>query len=62
MKRLKWIIWLRYFLYMYEYGTLKSVNVILWRGEGNEEEWWRDWTKSLYNMCVYGNVTIKQST
>jgi hypothetical protein len=28
MKRLKWIIWLRYFLYMYEYGTLKSVNVI----------------------------------
>jgi hypothetical protein len=32
-------IWLRYFLYMYEYGTLKPTEVILrrgmeWEGEG----------------------------
>jgi hypothetical protein len=25
-------LWLRYFLYMYEYGTLKPVKVILRRG------------------------------
>jgi hypothetical protein len=27
-------MWLMYFLYMYEYGALKSVKVILRRGKG----------------------------
>jgi hypothetical protein len=32
---------LRYFLYMYEYGTLKPVEVILRRGVGEEGDSWR---------------------
>jgi hypothetical protein len=31
-------IWLRYFLYMYKYGTLKIVEVILRSGVGEEGE------------------------
>jgi hypothetical protein len=31
-------MWLRNFIYMYEYGTLKLVRVILRRGVGEEGE------------------------
>jgi hypothetical protein len=32
-----WGIWLMYFLYMYEYGILKHVEVILRRGSGKRK-------------------------
>jgi hypothetical protein len=31
-------IWLRYFAYKYEYGTLKPMEIILRRGVGEEGE------------------------
>jgi hypothetical protein len=37
MKRVKGVIWLRYFLYMCEYGTLNLIEVILRRGMGRRE-------------------------
>jgi hypothetical protein len=51
-------IWLRHFLYMYEYGTLKLVEVISKRGMGEEEEGWQVWIKPANNICMYRNVTM----
>jgi hypothetical protein len=45
---------------MYEYGTLKPVEVILRRGFGEEGEQWRGWAKLEHNICIHGNVTMRQ--
>jgi hypothetical protein len=44
---------------MYEYGTLKPAETILRRGIGQEGEQWRGITNLAYNICIYGNVTMK---
>jgi hypothetical protein len=48
---------LLYFLYIYEYGTLRPVEVTLRRGMGWRENNGRDELNQVRCLHIYGNVT-----
>jgi hypothetical protein len=50
-----------YFLYLYEYGTLKPIQVILRRRMGKGETNDRD-EPNQGNICIYENITMKLPT
>jgi hypothetical protein len=58
-----------HFLHMYEYGKLKTVKVIYWRGMEEDKEYWRGWPNhgflhahmeiSQQNLLYRNHVLIK---
>jgi hypothetical protein len=47
-----------YFVYMYENRTMKPVEIVQRKGEGNEREWRREWIYLRYIVSTYMNVII----
>jgi hypothetical protein len=50
-------MWLVYFLHMYEYGTLKQVEVILRRGREIEVRIMKRMKRTEVTVHLYGNAT-----